>query len=359
MCYGHFEFIVMPFGLINAPAVFMDLINRVCKPYLDKFVMVFIDDILIYSKSKEEHEIHLKLILELLKKESKIEAVKNWKAPKTPSEIRLFLGLTDNYVVIVMHRSKGLNVYRCKEASDYECEIRYHLGKASVVADTLSRKERVKPRQVRAMFVTIQSSVKDKILAAQGVVSKMIMDEAHAMKYSIHPGVDEMYPDLRDMYWLPNMKRDIATYVSKHLTCSKAKAEHQDFRVCYNSLIYLRGNGIESPWILPLSCQDYMMERLAMLYTGGIVARNGVPVSIISYRDGRFIIPIFDVVCFKNKSKLAPRYVGPFEILERIGPVAYRLRLPQELSSIYNTFHVSNLKKCLADANLCVPLEKE
>ncbi|GJZ26090.1 putative reverse transcriptase domain-containing protein [Tanacetum coccineum] len=115
MRYGHFEFTVMPFGLTNAPAVFIDLMNRVCKPYLDKLVIVFIDDILIYSKTKEDHEVHLKLVLELLKKErlyakfskcefglrevhflghvvnhngihvdpSKIEIVKNWKAPTT------------------------------------------------------------------------------------------------------------------------------------------------------------------------------------------------------------------------------------------------------------------------------------
>ncbi|GJV73517.1 putative reverse transcriptase domain-containing protein [Tanacetum coccineum] len=69
MRYGHFEFTVMPFGLTNAPAIFIDLMNRVCKPYLDKFAIVFIDDILIYSKSKKEHEVHLKLILELLEKE--------------------------------------------------------------------------------------------------------------------------------------------------------------------------------------------------------------------------------------------------------------------------------------------------
>ncbi|GJT95667.1 putative reverse transcriptase domain-containing protein [Tanacetum coccineum] len=127
MRYRHFEFTVMPFGLTNALAVFMDLMKWVCKPYLDKFVIVFIDGILIYSKSKEVHEVHLRLVLELLKKEklyakfskcefwlqevhflghvvnqngihvdpSKIKAAKNWKAPTTPSEIRSFLGLAE------------------------------------------------------------------------------------------------------------------------------------------------------------------------------------------------------------------------------------------------------------------------
>ncbi|GJZ86475.1 putative reverse transcriptase domain-containing protein [Tanacetum coccineum] len=127
--YGHYEFQVMPFGLTNAPAVFMDLMNRMCKPYLDKFMIVFIDDILIYSRNEEEHTNRLRIILELIKKEklyakfskcdfwihivqflghlidsqglhadpAKIEAVKNWASPTTPMEVRQFLGLAGYY----------------------------------------------------------------------------------------------------------------------------------------------------------------------------------------------------------------------------------------------------------------------
>ncbi|GJR41768.1 putative reverse transcriptase domain-containing protein [Tanacetum coccineum] len=91
--YGHYEFRVMPFGLTNAPAVFMDLMNRVCKPYLDKFVIVFIDDILIYSRNEKEHEEHLKTILELAGKKEEL----HWASPTTPSEIRQFLGLAGYY----------------------------------------------------------------------------------------------------------------------------------------------------------------------------------------------------------------------------------------------------------------------
>ncbi|GKC40134.1 putative reverse transcriptase domain-containing protein, partial [Tanacetum coccineum] len=136
--YGHFEFTIMPFGLTNTPVIFMDLINRVCRPYLDKFVIVFIDDILIYYKTREEHVEHLRLVLGLLKKEklyakfskcefwlrevqfhghvingngihvdpSKIEAVKNWKAPKTPTKVRSFLGLAGYYCRFIENFSK-------------------------------------------------------------------------------------------------------------------------------------------------------------------------------------------------------------------------------------------------------------
>ncbi|GKD49429.1 putative reverse transcriptase domain-containing protein, partial [Tanacetum coccineum] len=152
--YGHFEFTVMPFGLTNASAIFMDMMNRVCRPYLDKFVIVFIDDILVYSKTQEEHEVHLGLVLELLKKEklyakfskcefwlrevqflrhvingdgihvdpSQIEVVKNWEAPRTPSEVCSFLGLTGAFqtlkdklcnapVLALLDRSEDFVVY--------------------------------------------------------------------------------------------------------------------------------------------------------------------------------------------------------------------------------------------------------
>ncbi|GJX03985.1 putative reverse transcriptase domain-containing protein [Tanacetum coccineum] len=136
--YEHYEFQVMPFGLTNAPAVFMDLMNRVCKPYFDKFVIVFIDDILIYSRNKEEHANHLRIILELLKKEklyakfskcdfwihivqflghliniqglhvdpAKIEVIKNWTSPTTPTEIHQFLGLAGYYRRFIKDFSK-------------------------------------------------------------------------------------------------------------------------------------------------------------------------------------------------------------------------------------------------------------
>ncbi|GJZ58974.1 putative reverse transcriptase domain-containing protein [Tanacetum coccineum] len=136
--YGHFNFTVMPFGLTNALAVFRDLMKRVCGPYLEKFVIVFINDILIYSRTREEHEMHLGLVLELLKKKklyakfskcelwlqevqfpghvingdgshvdpSKIEVIKNWEAPRTPSKVCSFLGLAGYYRRFIENFSK-------------------------------------------------------------------------------------------------------------------------------------------------------------------------------------------------------------------------------------------------------------
>ncbi|GJU85493.1 putative reverse transcriptase domain-containing protein [Tanacetum coccineum] len=431
--------------------------------------------------------------------------------------------------------------------SDYECEIKYHLGKANVVADSLRRKERLKPRRVRVMSITIHSGLKTKILEAQseaskdlkastewlrglerhfeqrddgeiyffdhiwipsvGGVRKLIMDEAHTSRYSVHPGADKMYYDLKDLYWWPGMKRDIVEYVSRCLTCSKIKAEHQkpsgflqqpktpewkwekltmDFITKlpksssrYDTIWVIVDRLTKSAHFLPIR-EDYKTEKLAKIYINEIVARHGVPVSIISDRDGRFTshlwqalqealgtrldmstayhpqtdgqsertiqtledmlracvmdfggswdthLPLIEspmiwtevgesqligpeivqettknivqikerlktarsrqksyannrhkplefqvgdrvllkvspwkgVIRFGKKGKLAPRYVGPFEIMERVGPMAYRLKLPQELSCVHDMFHVSNLKKCLAEPDVQVHLDE-
>ncbi|GJR47199.1 reverse transcriptase domain-containing protein [Tanacetum coccineum] len=656
--YGHFEFTVMPFGLTNAPAVFMDLMNRVCKPYLDKFVIVFIDDILIYSKTKEDHEVHLGLVLELLRNEklyakfskcefwlqevhflghvvnqngihvdpSKIEAVKNWKIPTTPSEIRSFLGLAgyyrwfianfskiakpltsltqknqkyvwdveqeeafqtlknnlcdapiltlpdgvEDFMVycdasnqglgcILMQRGKviayasrqlkthkknytthdlelGAVVFALKTWRHYLYEIRYHPGKANVVADALSRKERLKPRRVRAMAMTVQIGMRERIQVAQSEALRqenILMENLHGLDQQMEKKeAAKMYYELRDMYWWPRMKKILLLMLVKLLTCSKVKAEHQrpsgllqqpeipewkwdKITMDFITKLPRSKSGNDTIWVivdrLTKSAhflairEDYSTEKLAKIYVDEIVARHGVPVSIISDRDGRFtsrcwqtvqkalgtrldmstayhpqtdgqsertiqtledmlracvidfggswdvhlplaefsynnsyhssircapfealygrkcrspvlwaeigessligpelvqettdkvvlikeklkaardrqksyadnrrkplefevgdrvmlkVSPWKGVIRFGKKGKLAPRYVGPFEILERIGLVAYRLRLPKELNGVHDTFHVSNLKKCLADASLHVPLDE-
>ncbi|GKD46516.1 putative nucleotidyltransferase, ribonuclease H, partial [Tanacetum coccineum] len=456
-CYGHYKFQVMPFGLMN----------RVCKSYLDKFIIVFIDDILIYSKSKEEHEEHLKLILVLLKKEelyakfskcefwlpkvqflghvidsegihvdpTKIESIKDWASPKTPIEIRQFLVLseereirlgrerrssiqmlkqklcsalnlslpdgTDNFVVycdashkdlgavlmlkekVIAYESRQLKVHEknymtydlelgavvfalkmwkhylygtkytvftdhkslqhildpkelnmrqhrwLELLSDYDCEIRYHPRKVNMVADALSRKERIKPLRVRALVMTVGPNLPTQILKAQveamkeenaseenlrgmnkefetrangtlcvkkrswlprlGGLRDLIMNEIHKSKYSIHPGSDKMYYDLKKLYWWPNMKAKIATYVMEvgkdydglcHEATKKTSSGHDTIWVIIDRLT-------KSAHFLPMKETD-SIEKLTRLYLKEVVSRHGVPVSIISDRDSRF-----------------------------------------------------------------------
>ncbi|GKC78156.1 putative reverse transcriptase domain-containing protein, partial [Tanacetum coccineum] len=239
--YGHYGFQVMPFGLTNSPVVFMDLMNRVCKPYLDKFVIVFMDDILIYSRNKKEHKEHLKTILELLKKEelyakfskckfwihmvkflgyvidnsgihvdpTKIEAVKNWASPTTPSEICQFLGLAGYYKRFIEGFSKIAKPMTELTQKDRkfdwgeEQETAFQLLKqklctapilalpegsddfvvycdASIkgLADALSRKERVKPLRVKALVMTIGLDLLSQILEAQKEAVKVENIEA-------------------------------------------------------------------------------------------------------------------------------------------------------------------------------------
>ncbi|GJV61117.1 putative reverse transcriptase domain-containing protein [Tanacetum coccineum] len=299
--------------------------------------------------------------------------------------------------------------------NDYECEIKYHPGKANVVADALSRKERLKPRRVSAMSITIHSGLKTKILEAQGEASKDLKSTAEWLR-GLETHFDEPHipTDIQissatgpEWKW-EKITMDLVTKLPRSSSG-------------YDAIWVIVDRLTKSAYFLPI-CKDYKTEKLARIYINEIVARHGVLVSIISDRDGRFVSHLWQalqkalvttralsvhhsrlctgesvdppsyglksrqksyadkrrkplefqvgervllkvspwkgVVRFGKKGKLAPRYMGPFEIIECVGPVAYRLKLPQELSCVHDTFHVSNLKKCLAEPDVQVPLEE-
>nr|GEU31719.1 putative reverse transcriptase domain-containing protein [Tanacetum cinerariifolium] len=675
--YGHYEFQVMPFGLTNALDVFMDLMNRVCKPYLDKLVIVFIDYILIYSKSKHEHEEHLKLILELLKKKqlyanfskckfwipkvqflghvidsqglasyyrrfiegfskmaksmtklTKRKVKFDWGNKQAPFQIikqklcsASILSLpegSEDFVVYCDASIKGLGAvlmqrekviaygsrqlkfheknYKTHELelgavvfalkiwmhylygtkctvftdhkslqhildqkelnmrqhrwlellSDYDCKIRYHPGKANAInPENLKsedvggmlienskdpakpKNEKLEPRADGTLYLNNRSW-----LSCYGDLRTLIMHDSYKSKYFVHPGFDKMYQDMKLLYWWPNMKADIATYVSKCLTCLRVKAEHQklsgllvqpeipqwkwaNMTMDFVTKLPKMHSGNDTIWVvvdrltksahfLPMKETD-PVEKLARLYLKEVVTRHGIPVSIICVRNPRFtsnfwkafqkamgtrldmstayhpetdgksertiqtledmlracvkdygngwerhlplvefsynnsyhasikatpfealygrkfrspvcwaevedakltgpeliheitkkivqikqriqaardrqksyadvrrkplefqvsdrvmlkVSPWKGVVSFSKRGKLNPRYIGPFKVLAKVGTVAYRLKLPQQLSRVHSTFHVSNLKKCSSDKPLAISLDE-
>ncbi|GKB50587.1 putative reverse transcriptase domain-containing protein [Tanacetum coccineum] len=389
--YSHYEFQVMPFGLTNASSVLMDLMNRgekeetafqtlkqkLCSapilalPEGSENFVVYCDashkglgtvlmqkekviayasrQLKIYEKNNTTHDLELGAV---------VFALKMWRHYLYGTKCVVF---TDHKSLQHLLDQKELNMRQrrwLELLSDYDCELRYHPGKANVVDDALSRKSKPKPLKVQALVMTIGLNLPVQILNAQVEVRKeenygtedlcgmiknlepradgtlclknrswipcfgdlraLIMHESHKSKYSIHPGSDKMYQDLKKLYWWPNMKAEITTYVGKCMTCAKVKAEYQkpsglsgllvqpiipiwkweNITMDFVTKLPKTTSGQDTIWVivdrltksahfLPMKETD-TMEKLTRQYLKEVVSRHGVPVSIISDRDSKF-----------------------------------------------------------------------
>ncbi|GJZ73184.1 putative reverse transcriptase domain-containing protein [Tanacetum coccineum] len=280
-----------------------------------------------------------------------------------------------------MHQRRWIELF-----SDYDCEIRYHPGKANVVADALNRKEWMKPRRVRALSMTIHSSIKARILEAQCEASKDVntpgkmmraVHEDYKMERFARSYINEIVARhgvpvsiisdrIASRFW-QSLQKTLGTQLDLSIAYHP-QTDGQSERTIQTLEDMLRACAIDfgGNWDthLPLETTDKIIQIKERLKTAQDHQKNYVdnrrkPL-VFSVGDKLLlkVSPWKGVVRFGKRSKLSPRYVGPFKIVERVGPVAYRLRLPQKLIGIHDTFHVSNLKKILADVNLHVPLEE-
>nr|GEU85274.1 putative reverse transcriptase domain-containing protein [Tanacetum cinerariifolium] len=348
---------------------------------------------------------------------AKIEAIKSWTALMMPTEydasLKGYGAMLMQREKVITYASRQLKVHEenytthdlelgAKELtlrqrrwiellSDYDYEIWYHPGKANVVADALSRKERIKPLHVRAVMMTIHNDLPKQIHKAQeGAMNKryvrkqnlgrlikqifefcpdgtrcfgncvwllqfdglrnLVMHESHKSKYSIHPGSDKMYQELKLLYRWLNMKANIATYVSKCLTCANVKAKHQkpsgllqqpeilfwkweQITMDFMSGLPRKPSGYDTIWVII----DRLMKSahfLPIKKTDRQKSNADKRLKPSEFKVGDMLLlkvsPWKGDVCFGKREKLSPCYIRPFKILARVGPVGYTLELPEE-----------------------------
>ncbi|GJS29417.1 putative reverse transcriptase domain-containing protein [Tanacetum coccineum] len=298
--------------------------------------------------------------------------------PEGPDDFVVYCDTSlKGYGAVLMQRDKVI-AYASRQLKTHDENYTTHdleLGAmANVVADALSRKVRDNPLRVRSLVMSTYTDLFERILKAQleamkqenvkaenlgrllkpifeiysngiqyfknrvwlpllGGLRDLIMHESHKLKYSIHLGSDKMYQDMKKLYWWPNMKADIATYIEvgdSQLTGPELIRETTEKIIqIKNRLLTARSR--------QKSYTD--VRRKPMEFEVG---------DMVMFK----VSPWKGIIRFGKRGKLSPRFVGPFKIIERIGPVAYQLELPEKLRSIHNMFHVSNLKKCLVDENL-------
>nr|GEZ68255.1 putative reverse transcriptase domain-containing protein [Tanacetum cinerariifolium] len=236
--------------------------------------------------------------------------------------------------------------------SDYDCEIRYHLGKANVVADALSRKERVKLKRVRAMNMILQSSIKDRILATQ----KEAKDEFAILQKDM---LRACVLDFRGSWDVNLLLVKLSYNNSYHSSVRCALFEALYGRKCRSPIMWAEVE--ESQLIGPELVQE-SIEKISQI-KDRLKAASDRQKSYADKMRKPFEFSVGDyvllkvlswkgVVCFGKKEKLASRFVGPFDIIKKVCPVAYQFDLLEELNGVHDTFHMSNLKKCLADPTL-------
>ncbi|GJW03065.1 putative reverse transcriptase domain-containing protein [Tanacetum coccineum] len=434
--YGHYEFLVMPFGLTNAPAVFMDLMNRIFHEYLDKFVIVFIDDILVYSKSEEEHEQHLRIVLEILRQKklyakfskcefwlqqvaflghivsadgiimdpSKVEAITKWPRPTTVTEVRSFLGLAGYYRRFVEGFSrildlplpadeKRVRVFVCTMSVRRVLRIKRRLVSASNIDSTImfrcfkiysdASKKAAAVLHCRSGDTHLSKKLKDVGSCAaivQNVEGRKLAEIFQQEIVRLHGTPTSIVSD-RDPKFTSHFWKGLQKAWGTRLKFSTAFHPQTDGMQSREDLSNL-GRYVEGPcafnWTVvgeylkcraPI-CWDEVGERLIEGPELIEITNEKVAVAKEKLKEARSrqksyadkhrrdlefqvgdrvflkVSPFRGVKRFGIKGKLSPRFIGPFEILERIGEVSYRLALPPQCVSahVHDVFHVSLLR---------------